>query len=198
MSSPSTERMKRRRDSNHTENTEEKTRSLKQAKTKSPVSFLRHRLFGPSRDQNEESSLKTREVTRDSVKSVPRPGREAIINSGDGEDNSAIVCYRGSAAYAVLRQLNREPHDGVVFSEDQDQTHSWLNQGWNIDLSQEVEPEREISSPLPLFHDSDDCQQQEVLPEIIRRNEVLPQEKPFKIGDYASVRQYNINVGSGT
>lgn len=194
MSPPSTRAAKRRRELKRTENIiEERTRTVRQAKTRVPASFLRHRLFALA--QNEDTSLKIANEAIGGQSHIPKFERET--NSGDNEESSdKIVCYRGSAAYAILKQLHHEPDDGIVFVDDQDKTQTWLNDEWNIDLTREVESKHETSiSPPLLIHD--DCRPNESPPEIVRRTEVLPQKKRFKFGDSVSVHQHGVQVGSG-
>lgn len=179
---------KRQRDSTKHGNVESK---VKQQKTKSDVPLLRHRLFASpprasvSHHESEKCSANKRKESPDRItkKSPPLSARETV--SSDSEE----ICHRGSAAYAVLQQLDHEQDDSILFSEDYENPY----QKWTIDLSREAEPS--IPSTLPVFH-HDRCPS-EKRPEMIRRNEVLPQERIWKIGDYVSVHQDNINVRSG-
>ncbi len=168
-------------------------------KRKSPVpaSNLRHRLFAISPDVNKETSSNTKEKLCEKA-AVVTPKKEGASRNGDDGENDDIVCCRGSAAYAVLKQINHdEPDEGILFSEIPESSQSNLNQEWSLDAAVRDDLVKPVPLAIPVFHHSRESQPQRAQPVTIRRNEVLPQEKGFAIGDEVLVYQCNRYIGSG-
>lgn len=168
---------------------------MKQAKLKSNVPILRHRLFAspsqPNVSRNKNSLKTTRKNHNQSPKRQTKPEEEN--DSSDSEE----ICNHENSANAARKQLNYESDDRIVFAEHPEKSLN-VDDRWKIDSSQEDSKLYKLPSSQPALHRSNGRRSMAKLPRTVGRKEVLPQQRILKIGDPVSVQQNNNKMGSGT
>jgi hypothetical protein len=184
-----------------------KKQSPSSAASASPPVKLAHRLFAPPAAEPEvveqksrpPSSQKKAPTKRASFSSVASKRASPLSVEDDSYEEEPI--FRGSIAHKVLGRIHRLQPDQL--ENDDDSITTDIEGDYSVPLKANLIAKSRKSAPVPLKEkdepptDASLIRYAVEMPHVSFRSKVLPQERHFREGDRVTVRQGDIQVGTG-
>jgi hypothetical protein len=190
--------------------TKAKKQSPSSAASAIPPVKLAHRLFTPPAAEPEVVEQKSRPPRSQKKESAKRASISSVASKRDSTLASPLSVddsyeeepiFRGSIAHKVLGRIHRLQPDQL--ENDDDSITTDIEGDYSVPLKANLIAKSRKSVPVPLKEkdepptDASLIRYAVEMPHVSFRSKVLPQERHFREGDRVTVRQGDIQVGTG-